>query len=159
MININYDYKFLVFCYFFIIYSRLLWHSFRIRLMNLTLWTKVHHLVFTCMIVETILHICNTKQYIINNLIKVYTNFQWKFEMILDCTFCAFLHSGKCLHRESALLQKDWTRCMHSSLNTKIHFKEVYLSRRYILHCKSVCTLCFFVESTNLHFLLILFDS
>ena len=65
--------------------------------------------VLTCMIVETILHICNAKQYIINNLIKVYTNFQWKFQMILDCTFCAFLHSGKSLHRESALLQKDLT--------------------------------------------------
>ena len=91
--------------------------------------------VLNCMIVETILHICNAKQYIINNLIKVYTNFQWKFQMILDCTFCAFLHSGKCLHRESALLQKDLTWCMHSSLNTKIHFKEVYLSRREISHC------------------------
>ena len=94
--------------------------------------------VLTCMIEETILHICNAKQYIINNLIKVYTNFQWKFQMILDCTFCAFLHSGKSLHRESALLQKDLTWCMHSSLNTKIHFKEVYLSCLDRSHCKKI---------------------
>ena len=105
--------------------------------------------VLTCMIVETILHICNAKQYIINNLIKVYTNFQWKFQMILDCTFCAFLHSGKSLHRESALLQKDLTWCMHSSLNTKIHFKEVYLSCLDRSHCKK---LAFIIYSRKQHY-------
>ena len=91
--------------------------------------------VLTCMVVETILHICNTKQYIINNLIKVYTNFKWKFQIILNCTLCIFAF-GEMLASRKCTLQKG-LNVMHafSPLIQKFHFKEVYLSRD-ILHCK-----------------------
>ena len=90
-------------------------------------------------------HYCiynGAKQYIINNLIKVYTNFKWKFQIILDCTFCIFAF-GEMPASRKCTLQKG-LNMMHafSPLIQKFHFKEVYLSRD-ILHCKMF--LCLFL--------------